>query len=114
MEANMPTDLTFWIVLIAVVFVLGALAIWKWGKNVNFSAGPVSLQTSDRAATDPVTVAKKAAVDGSVGEVIGRTGVDPAAPHGPTEVAEEMKIGQGGRVDRIVGVEVGQPKQPKP
>lgn len=114
----MPTDLTFWIVLIAVVFVLGGLAIWRWGKNIDFSAGPVRLQTTDRnaaaSAQDPVVVARKAAVDGSVGEVIGRTGVDPAAPHGPTEVGEEIKIGQGARVDRIVGVEVGQPKQPKP
>jgi hypothetical protein len=110
----MPQDLTFWIIAIAAVFVLGALAIWRWGKNVNLKAGPLRLQTTDRdaarSAADPVVVAKKAVVDGSVGEVIGRSGVDAAATHGPTDVGEQMKVGQGGRVDRIVGVEVGRPK----
>jgi hypothetical protein len=107
----MPKDLTFWIVVIAAVSALGALALWRWGKNVAFKVGPVRLQTTDRNAPDPVVVAKKAVVDGSVGEVIGRTG--PPAPHGPTEVGEQMKVGKGARIDRIVGVEVASPNQPK-
>jgi len=110
----MPKDLSFWIGVIVVVLALGAIAVWRWGKNISFKVGGVSMTTTDAKAQDPVTVAKKATVDGSVGEVIGRSGVDAGAMHGATEVAEQMKIGKGARVDRIVGVEAGQPKQPKP
>jgi len=82
----MPKDVVFWICVIAAVFVLGALAIWKWGKNITLKAGPLSFGTSDRnaaaSASDPVTVGKKAAVDGSVGEIIGRTVFPvPASTH---------------------------------
>ena len=111
----MPKDVVFWICVIAAVFVLGALAIWKWGKNITLKAGPLSFGTSDRnaaaSAPDPVTVGKKAAVEGSVGEIIGRTGTTATQASGPTDVAEQLKVGKGGRVDRIVGVEIGQAKK---
>ena len=111
----MPKDLTFWIVAIAAILALGALAIWRWGKNVKLKVGPMHVETSDRdgaaSATDPVVVAKKAEIEGSLGEVIGRSGVTPAMQHGPTDVAEQLKVGKSGRVDRIVGVEIGRPKQ---
>jgi hypothetical protein len=109
----MPKDQYFWIAVIAVILVVAVLAIWRWGKNVNIAVGPVSVKTSDRDALastpDHVTVAKGAEVDGSISEVIGRTGT-ASMPQGPTSVGEQMKVGKGGRVDRIVGVELGKPK----
>jgi hypothetical protein len=110
----MPKDLYFWLAVIAAVLALGVLAIWRWQKNVSVAVGPVKISTSDRDALastpDHVTVAKGADVQGHVGEVVGRTGATDAMPHGPTSVAEQMKVGKDGHVDRIVGVEVGKPK----
>ncbi len=110
----MPKDLYFWVAVIAAVLALGVLAIWKWQKNVNVAVGPISIRTSDRDAlastSDHVTVAKGADVQGSVGEVVGRTGTIAAMPNGPTSVADGMKVGKDGRVDRIVGVDAGRPK----
>ena len=112
----MPKDLSFWLVLIAAILGLGGLAIWKWGKNLKLTAGPVRFETSDRdagaTAPDPVRVGEKAVVEGTVGEITGRKGTTADMQHGPTEVGKQMKVGKDGRVDRIVGVEVGQPKQP--
>src|SRR5262245_25700639 len=107
----MPNDVYFWIVVIAVIAALGILAIWRWQKNVSVAVGPVSINTSDRdavaATPDHVTVAKGAKVDGSVGEIVGRTGA--GAGHGPTSVAEQLSVGRGGRIDRISGTNIGKP-----
>jgi hypothetical protein len=111
----MPKDVNFWIVVIAAILLLGALAIWRWGKNIKLKVGGVAVETSDRdgarEASDPVKVGEKAVVDGHVGEVIGRSGVTPAMQHGPTDVGNQLKVGKDGSVDRIVGVEIGQPKK---
>lgn len=110
----MPKDLYFWLAVIAAIFAIGVLAIWRWQKNVSVAVGPVKISTSDRDAlgstSDHVTVAKGAAVEGSVGEIVGRTGASGSSAQGPTSVAEQMSVGKGGRIDRIVGVEVGKPK----
>jgi len=110
----MPKDLYFWLAVIAVIFAIAALATWRWQKNVSVAIGPVKISTSDRDALastpDHVTVAKGTDVQGSVGEIVGRSGAIGSIAQGPTSVAEELKVGKGGRIDRIVGVEVGKPK----
>jgi hypothetical protein len=110
----MPKDLYFWLAVIAAVFALGVLAIWKWAKNINVAVGPIRFQTTDGDAAasspDPVVVAKEAEVDGTVGKIIGKTGAPGTLPHGPTSVGERMKVGKGGKVDEITGVRVGPPK----
>jgi hypothetical protein len=110
----MPKDFYFWLAVIAAVFLLGVLAIWKWAKNISVAIGPIRLQTSDRVAAatapDPVVVAKQAQVDGNVGKITGKTGAAGTIPHGPTSVGEGMKVGQGGKVDEITGVRVGPSK----
>lgn len=110
----MPKDVYFWLAVVAAVFVLGGLAIWKWAKNIDVALGPIRLKTSDRdaaaSAPDPVVVAKEAEVDGTVGRITGKTGAVGTLPHGPTSVGERMKVGKGGKVDEITGVRVGPPK----
>jgi hypothetical protein len=110
----MPKDLYFWLAVIAGIFAVAVLAIWRWQKNVSVAVGPVKISTSDRDAlgstADHVAVAKGADVQGSVGEIVGRKGVSGTIGQGPTSVAEQMKVGKDGRIDRIVGVEVGKSK----
>ncbi|MET4388809.1 hypothetical protein ABIB73_004574 [Bradyrhizobium sp. F1.4.3] len=106
----MPKDLYFWLAVIAVIFLVAVLAIWRWAKNVSVAIGPVRIETSDRdaaaAAPDPVVVAKQAEIDGTVGRIIGKAGEAGALPHGPTSVGEGMKVGKGASINEITGVSV--------
>lgn len=110
-----------WIVLFALIAIVGALALWKGGRfkvGGGKSGFSFEARAGRRGATGrpgvrgDVSVAKGADFrEAEVGEIVGRQG--GRRPAGRIEVASAMKVRKG-KIGSIVGQQDDGPKNDEP
>jgi len=98
-----------WIAALVVVGLVVCLALWRGrGADVSIGGGGLRLHAAQPEPADTISVAKAADIGGEIGKIQGRVGegVPQGGRPSDIDVASQMVVRSGGKVEEITGEKV--------